>query len=124
MMSLENYYTIIDQHIEEYSATFQIKLNAQHEMFIGHFHEFPLLPGVVQMELMQELLEMSIHQKLVLSSSKNIKFLGMINPTLNNILSVNLNWTMDQDVKLKSEINFDADIPMVMFKYSAQYTTV
>jgi|FLOH01.1.fsa_nt_gi 3-hydroxyacyl-[acyl-carrier-protein] dehydratase len=124
MMSLENYYTIIDQHIEEYSATFQIKLNAQHEMFIGHFPEFPLLPGVVQMELMQELLEMSIHQKLVLSSSKNIKFLGMINPTLNNILSVNLNWTMDQDVKLKSEIIFDADIPMVMFKYSAQYTTV
>ena len=121
---LENYYHIIEEEIDDHDAEFIISLNANHTLYEGHFPEFPLLPGVVQMELIQELLEKAIDQQLILSNAKNIKYLGMINPQNEKRLKVKLHWVETEGIKLKAELISMNEEAKIMLKYSAQYQKI
>lgn len=120
-MSLENYYKIEEENISENTADYTISLNANHEIYKGHFPEFPLLPGAVQMEMIQELLEKSLGGKLILKTAKNIKYLGMINPMEHSRLDINLQWNTQETIKLKATIKSIAAGDKIMLKYSAEY---
>lgn len=120
-MSLENYYKIEEENISENNAVYKITLNANHNLYQGHFPKFPLLPGAVQIELIQELLEKSLGEKLSLKTAKNIKYLGMINPSEHPSLIVDLQWNIEDIVKLKATIKSSAKGEQIMLKYSAEY---
>ena len=120
-MGLENYYHIIDEKVEATSAVFLLELNANHPMYKGHFPEYPLLPGVVQVQLIQTLLEKSLRKNLSIISSKNIKFLGMINPNENTRIQVVLDWKQDEEISLQAKILSVMDIPIPMMKFTAKY---
>jgi 3-hydroxyacyl-[acyl-carrier-protein] dehydratase len=120
-MSLENYYTIEKEEILENKAVYKIALNTNHNMYQGHFPEFPLLPGAVQIEMIQELLEKSLHSKISLKTAKNIKYLGMINPSQHSSLLIDLQWNEDETIKLKASIKSLAEEGKIMLKYSAEY---
>ncbi len=121
-MSLKNYYKIHSSNIEGNEANYFITLNSHHEMFNGHFPEFPLLPGVVQVELIHELMELSFNKKLTLNESKNIKYLKMINPTEDNELQIKLQWKQDENIKLKASIISPDESKGIMMKFSANYS--
>jgi 3-hydroxyacyl-[acyl-carrier-protein] dehydratase len=120
-MSLENYYTIEKEETLENKAVYKIALNTNHNMYQGHFPEFPLLPGAVQIEMIQELLEKSLDSKLNLKTAKNIKYLGMINPSQHSNLLIDLQWNEDETIKLKATIKSLAEEGKIMLKYSAEY---
>lgn len=120
-MSLENYYQIEEENKNSNSAIFTIVLNAKHIMYTGHFPEFPLLPGAVQIEIIQELLERSLEMNITLKTAKNIKYLGMINPVDNQRLVVDLQWNKEDTVKLKAIIKSMTTKEQIMLKYSAEY---
>ncbi len=120
-MSLKNYYTILGEDIKGQQASFLIKLNAAHEIFKGHFPDFPLLPGVVQIELLKELMERSIGKTLELKEAKNIKYLGMINPKEQQQLKVNIAWTTEAGIKIKAQILSTKEPLSILLKYSALY---
>ena len=120
-MSLEKYYNIEEQIIEENTSSFVIALVTNHIMYKGHFPEFPLLPGAVQIELIQELLALSVGKELQLSKAKSIKYLGMINPNENHRLKIDLQWKTDNFIKLKASIKSYDNEEKIMLKYSAEY---
>lgn len=120
-MGLGKYYSILEEKTDIEQAIYKIQLDANHQMYKGHFPDFPLLPGVVQMELIHELFEKTLGKELLLMASKNIKYLGMINPNEHKELSVKLSWKHTDEIKLKAEIISLDELPKTMLKYSAQY---
>ena len=79
-MLVKNFYTILsfdssDQHLE---AT--LLFNPDHEVYLGHFPGQPVVPGVIQLQIVKELLEQHLKQKLKLVSMSQAKFLMIIVP--------------------------------------------
>lgn len=57
-----------------------ISFNEKHPVFAGHFPGNPIVPGVVQVQIIKELMEKKTGNRLVLIQGKNIKFLSIISP--------------------------------------------
>ncbi len=121
-MSLEKYYIIEKKNISEDSAVYRIALNTKHSIYQGHFPKFPLLPGAIQIEIVQELLENALGESVLLIAAKNIKYLGMINPLENSNLIIDLKWNIADTIKLKATIKSTLEGNKTMLKYSAEYT--
>lgn len=80
-MLQNSFYTIIAIDIID-SSSFKVNLRfqASHDIFKGHFPGLPVVPGVCMMQLVKELLENALQRKLRLRSVGNIKFMSVINP--------------------------------------------
>lgn len=71
-------YRVIAQEEGEISTL--IEINKQHPVFKGHFPGLPILPGVCQVLMVQEILSGFLNVNLLLRSANNIKFLSFLNP--------------------------------------------
>ena len=58
-----------------------IDLNPTHGIFKSHFPGHPITPGVIQLKIVQELLEVHLKKTLVLEQVISAKFLNLIDPT-------------------------------------------
>ncbi len=76
----------IETHENEYGC--RIVFNAEHDIFKGHFPGQPVVPGVCMMELVKELLQTQLDKPLMLSSARNVKFLGFITPEVQPIVKI------------------------------------
>ena len=83
-----------------------ITIDKTHSIFNGHFPNQPIVPGVCMIQMIKELLENHLNTNLFFTSAGNIKFLAMINPEVNSVLSVDIQFTSpsnkswDVDAKL------------------------
>ena len=73
---------IMNTEIQENKVVFEVLLNSTHNIYQGHFPTRPIMPGVCTMQLVRELLQTHLREKLKLSKSKNVKFSGMIDPNI------------------------------------------
>lgn len=96
-MQLENFYTVNDLSVTENEITANITINKDHDIFKGHFPGNPVTPGVCVMQIIKELTETVVGEKLQMKSSSNIKFTAIINP----FLEPNLDMVLEID-KLSS----------------------
>ena len=87
-MLISDLYSVIKVELEANKVDAEIVLTPGHEIYKGHFPGQPILPGVLQLQLVQEILSEALNKKLRFKSSLNIKFLSMIDPGRVNILSV------------------------------------
>jgi 3-hydroxyacyl-[acyl-carrier-protein] dehydratase len=97
----------------------QVKLNAQHPIFKGHFPDIPVLPGVAMMQMIKDILEFQEEQDLQISKAGNMKFLQMVNPEKTELLDIVINITErnEEYLKIKAQINAETTI---CFKMTAQ----
>ena len=97
----------------------QVKLNAQHPIFKGHFPDIPVLPGVAMMQMIKEILEFQEEQDLQISKSGNMKFLQMVNPERTELLNIQISIVERNDdfLKIKAQISDDE---IICFKITAQ----
>jgi len=58
----------------------EIALHADHPIYRAHFPERPVTPGVVQVQIVGELLEQQFGQELELRKVTNLKFIRPITP--------------------------------------------
>jgi 3-hydroxymyristoyl/3-hydroxydecanoyl-(acyl carrier protein) dehydratase len=93
-------------------------------MYAGHFPDLAVMPGVVQLQLIEELLSKSLNHNLRLKSSKNIKFLKMILPTEFQIIKIVLTWKIDELIQLQAEIQSLHELPSIITKYQAQFEII
>ena len=80
---LENFYieissTFSKENQQDFKSN--IRLNAEHPIYKGHFPQIPIAPGVCLVQIIKEILMDKFQKELVMTSSDNIKFLAMINP--------------------------------------------
>ncbi len=97
-MLKETFFTIISSSTKDESTfTSKIYINKEHEIFKGHFPDLPVVPGVCMMQIIKELLEEQLQNKLQLKSAANIKFLSLINPFENAEVDVEISYSKAED---------------------------
>lgn len=92
-------YSLISKNEDQICA--EIKLNSQHHIFKGHFPESPIVPGVCQVQMIQEVLNDSLKEAFQLSHAQNIKFLSFINPEVDPLLTLDIKLIKKEDRSLK-----------------------
>ena len=110
---LKNFYKIIDQSLlsgdkpgsflSGGTIRFTIQLDPSHPVYEGHFPGNPIVPGVCQVQIIKELVSLTLNTELFLERSENIKFLSMIIPVQTPVLDIRL------DIKAKGQDQWDVN---------------
>lgn len=87
---LEDFYTLVSVTPLSADNSFScvVELNPAHNIYKGHFPQIPIAPGVTLIQLIQEVLAEKINRPLRLKEGGNIKFLAMINPLKENLVTI------------------------------------
>lgn len=67
-----------------------VTLRAGHAIFTGHFPGQPVLPGVCQLALVKDLLQIHLGKKLSMTRADQVKFMAMIDPRRTPDLEVSI----------------------------------
>ncbi len=119
---LENsFYSIVDKQVNNQDVVYTIDLNANHEIFKGHFPDNPVTPGVIQMEIVKELVSDFTEKSVNLVSMSNCKFLAILNPNESPKIDVQLSLTITEDASIKVNAVFKNDATSFL-KMSAVYS--
>lgn len=112
-MLIEGLYSIVTFEKEGQEIKATVKLNAEHEVFKGHFPGNPVMPGVCMIQMIKELVEKAMEKALFLSVASNVKFMAIINPEKNETIQLSLTLTEDGDIlKVKNITSFDDTIAL------------
>lgn len=87
-MLKNNFYTLKDEQPGADSFTAVATYNAAHDIFNGHFPGQPVVPGVCTMQMIKELVEAQTGKKLLLQSTGQVKFLQLILPAVQPLVSI------------------------------------
>jgi 3-hydroxyacyl-[acyl-carrier-protein] dehydratase len=123
MILKDNFYTINELEFVENKIQASIKIDSNHSIFEGHFPNNPITPGVVEMEIVKEIVSEGIKKTLKMSKMSNCKFLAILNPLNSSEVNVNID-VLEQE---KNRIRISAQIldqQTVYLKISAEYIIV
>ncbi len=117
-MLINDFFTLISSNIpKENSISAEIEINQNHRIFQGHFPANPVVPGVVSIQIIQEILSQHLGLQLQLSRARMIKFPNMINPQEYPKVSVQIDFTQDETAACKVTAQvFFKEIIFVKFK--------
>lgn len=73
----------------------RVKIAPDHSIFEGHFPGNPITPGVVQVQMVRELLQEHLQKPLRLVKMQSCKFLSILNPTLTPEFDITINFKED-----------------------------
>jgi 3-hydroxyacyl-[acyl-carrier-protein] dehydratase len=90
-MLMNDFYTYRDAHKEDGSFSCKVAFNKEHDIFKGHFPGQPVVPGVCMMEMVKEFLQQAMGKKLWLRDAGNVKFLQLITPDVQPLISISWN---------------------------------
>ena len=119
-MLIENLYSVKKSTLINNKLDSIITINPNHKIFEGHFPNNPVLPGVVQLQIIKELLENELNKTLTLSKGTNIKYTSMVVPNKNNELKITADLQIiDNTIKVNSIIQNNNSI---FLKFKGVYT--
>ncbi|MCI1186389.1 hypothetical protein MON38_03085 [Hymenobacter sp. DH14] len=121
-MLQNSFYTL--ETVPETTATHMqatIRLNPDHAIFAGHFPGQPVVPGVCMLQIIKELLESAIGQRLQLTQAGNVKFLTVLTPQAHAVVDVRLNFESSESGILLSEATISADTTRFIRLQQAHY---
>lgn len=98
MRLIDDFFKVNNHTETDGKHEFAISLNADHFIFKAHFPGNPIVPGVCQMQIVKELMEIVAERQLEIKSVKNIKYLTVLSP----------NETCDLNIVLQ-KISIDGD---------------
>lgn len=100
------------------SIVSEIVIDPMHPIFEGHFPGAPVTPGVVQMQIVKEIMESHLNKKLAMKAVRTCKFLEVLDPnqTPSVHISIKYKWTEFLEVIASGEFN-----GKVFFKMQASY---
>ena len=125
-MLIPGFYTIEEFEVSENQVHAQISLNPDHDVYKGHFPDQPVVPGVIQLQMIKEVLEKVINQKLLLSEMAFAKYLNTVIPDNSPILKLQVNFIQKENgysfsavikneavvfTKVKGTLSFEIDKP-------------
>jgi 3-hydroxyacyl-[acyl-carrier-protein] dehydratase len=91
-MLIKDFYTIdscsYSQDNNNISAN--ITINPNHDVYNGHFPGQPVVPGVIQLQILRELCEKEFNKPLSITGSSVIKYINMIIPDKNPKLAIDI----------------------------------
>jgi 3-hydroxyacyl-[acyl-carrier-protein] dehydratase len=118
MKLMGDFFKVVDTSIGVNGFSSVIELNPRH-VYTGHFPGHPVTPGVIQMQIIHELLEDHFGRKLSLLKMPQCKFLKVLDPRETNRLKIFIEFTTIDDlihVKARGENEM-----AIFFKLNALY---
>ena len=106
MKLLNDFYSILNSENVENGISVLVKINKAHEIFKGHFPNHPVTPGVCTMQIIKELSENHLGEKLMLKTARNVKFMAIINPEENEDVRFDLSFEKHHQILLKYFFSF------------------
>jgi 3-hydroxyacyl-[acyl-carrier-protein] dehydratase len=87
--------------INEFSAGTEtisavLSIDPDHEIFEGHFPDRPVTPGVVQLQMVTELLEKHFSKNITLKSMRTCKFIQVLNPRETPQINIHIKFRRDE----------------------------
>jgi 3-hydroxyacyl-[acyl-carrier-protein] dehydratase len=82
MILLNRFYSISNHTITSELITADVSIDPNHFIFEGHFPGNPITPGVTQLEIIKDLIAISLEKKVALKKMGNCKFLAVLNPNV------------------------------------------
>ena len=89
-MFLNDLFTVLSLSSTEETILSEIKIDASHAIFDGHFPGSPVTPGVVQLQIVKEIVEMNLQKQLRMKTMRTCKFLQIINPLLTPVITIDI----------------------------------
>jgi len=99
-MLKDTFFTILFFAGAENGCTYRIALNGSHPIFHAHFAGNPMTPGACIAQVIKELASAHFDRAFFVCAIKNMKFLHAINPLESPEISVQLNFTQQEDERL------------------------
>ncbi len=113
-----NFFEINNLEVIGFDVKAELTINVAHKIFEGHFPGQPVVPGVCIMQMVIEIMEKVLAKKTNLVSSSEIKFLAIINPVENNIISAALKYAVEENGNINVTATLFKD-ELVHFKMKA-----
>jgi 3-hydroxyacyl-[acyl-carrier-protein] dehydratase len=101
MILKDTFYQINALNFEENVLEAQISIDADHAIYKGHFPGNPVTPGVVQLEMVKEILGTHFNRNIQLRSLTTSKFLAVLNPVTNPEATFKMTVAEQEDQSLK-----------------------
>lgn len=103
-MLIKEFYKIINLTSEETGIKAIIELNPNHEVYKGHFPDQAVVPGVIQLQIVKEILESHLSKNLFMGNITQVKYLVPITPVEVPELHISITYKNDDDGTLKSNV--------------------
>lgn len=97
----DSFYRINSLNFTDNVLEAHLEIDSKHAIFGGHFPGNPVTPGVVQLELVKELLSEHYGQEVQLKSLANSKFLAVLNPLTHSQVSFKMTITEQEDATMR-----------------------
>ena len=123
MILKDNFYTINELELVENKIHASIKIDSNHSIFEGHFPNNPITPGVVEMEIVKEIVSEGIQKTLKMSKMSNCKFLAILNPLNSSEVNVKIDVLEQENNRIRISAQI-LDQQTVYLKISAEYIIV
>ena len=121
MKLLEDLFKIVDGAATESGFSTRIRLFQDHVIYRGHFPGHPVTPGVIQLQIVHELVEYYFGKSLRMVAVDDCRFLKIINPEEHDEIIVSVEYSVNNSLlQIKATGKYDADI---FFKLKASYKT-
>ncbi len=117
-MFQKSLYTIENILEEDSAITANIRLNPDNKIYEGHFPDLPVTPGVVQMQIVKEILEKHLNRKFWLKSMKTCKFLQIIDPFVTPNITIEIKYS---EGELLDVVASGVHGEVVFFKMQSSY---
>ena len=92
MQLLNDFFFVIETTETASGMQAIVQLNPEHIVYAAHFPGFPVTPGVVQLQMVEELLEHQLGRRLRLKNMPVCKFLKILNPEETTRIDIHLEW--------------------------------
>lgn len=119
MKLIDNLYKITARLSTDDAVVYQIELLADSPIYKAHFPGNPITPGVCQIQMALELLEIIENQKLNIKTLKNVKFISALIPQGQHI-SVVFNNITRQENEIKTQATIKDTNDVIYAKISLQ----
>ena len=90
MKLLNELFEILESSGRDSGFSVTIRIAPDHMIYKGHFPGHPVTPGVILIQMVQELIELHLKKTIRLIEMPNCKFLKIVNPETENMATVSV----------------------------------
>lgn len=105
MKLIDDFFHIVSENQTESEYRCVIRLNPSHNLYTVHFPGNPVTPGVILVQIAQEILQMHLNKKLELYKARNMKFKLPVIPTGEH--SLIFTKTVEEEETLTTNVNIE-----------------
>ncbi len=100
-MLIKDFYKIQEIRSHDSRISASIRLNPDHEVYKGHFPKQPVVPGIIQLQIIKEILEETLGQQLLMNKVSSAKYLRIITPGHSTELQITIQYKKTDESEYK-----------------------